>query len=173
MVKKLIIYVQDVNDLKSFLDNFEQTFHSWQKAPNIPFLWRPLYIAYPPLSQVLSNSQPPLPCSFCCLVSNAKCVITPHLLLCSRLGTWVPPAPCCVFYATRYSTTLIWYHTHKDKLKQYTQGLTIDWHTYKYILTPPLHTTTTLYCTEWITCLNKVLLYRGRQCLSFSKITHL
>ena len=34
--------------------------HSWQRAPNPPILWRPPYIPYPSLFQILTNP-PPLP----------------------------------------------------------------------------------------------------------------
>ena len=46
-------------------------------------------------------------------------------------------------------------------------------HTYRHLLKPPMHTTAVLYCNEWITWWNTNLIYRGQQCLSFSKITHM
>ena len=99
-----------------------------------------------------------------------------------HLGTLVPEAPCCVFFVIRhriywrfdiddmvFANTLIWYHTRTNA--QDRQG-PVDWHTHKYILTSTVHTKAVLYCTEWITCWNEKILYRGRQCFSFSKMDH-
>ena len=62
---------------------------SWQRGSKPPFLLRPPYIAYPP--PFPNFVQPPFPhfpvtsnlhpnCSFCCSVSLAEWVITPHLM---------------------------------------------------------------------------------------------
>ena len=154
----------------------------------------PLYSLPPPstLSQILSNpSHPPL--LFFCLVSLAECVFMPHLLMYyfaswyyghKLIASWyLITSSTYVFYTTRHqnywrfdtndivlTSTLIWYHTQtKTQDTQWPK----EWHRYKYILTPPVHTIATLYCTDWMTCWNKNLHERGPQCLAFSKITHL
>lgn len=50
--------------------------HSWQRVPNPPNLWRPLYVAYLPFSSFVQTLPPPPPLtslqpqySFCCLDS--------------------------------------------------------------------------------------------------------
>ena len=154
----------------------------------------PLYSFPPPpstFSQILSNpSHPPL--LFFCLVSLAECVFMPHLLMYyfaswyyghKLIASWyLITSSTYVFYTTRHqnywrfdtndivlTSTLIWYHTQtKTQDTQWPK----EWHRYKYILTPPVHTIATLYCTDWMTCWNKNLHERGPQCLAFSKITH-
>ena len=65
--------------------------HSWQRSANLLFYEDPPYIAYPPATPFSNfdhpSSPPPIPTSnsyphglFCCPVSLAEWVITPHLM---------------------------------------------------------------------------------------------
>ena len=107
---------------------------------------------------VTSNSHPN--CSFCCPVSLAEWVITPHVMCyllnddmdihLSSYGTLVPEGPWCVFYATRlqgywgltHIKVFYWYsdlishtQTHKHTAHSGTSRMT---HPYKYTFTPPV-----------------------------------
>ena len=92
-------------------------------------------------------------------------------------GSFVPAAPCCVFYATWnqiywrldmndmvFASTQIWCQT------QGTQGR-IDWFTYKYILTPPVTCTHRLSVLQWMNNLliEKRTLHRSTISLLFKK----
>ena len=102
---------------------------------------------FPVTSQLFPN------CSFCCPVSLAGWVTTPHLMCyllndnmdrhMSSLGTLVPEGPWGVFYASRsqvywgltHNVVFYWYSdlispTHKHR--QHSQGI-VDWHTHVVI----------------------------------------
>ena len=97
------------------------------------------------------------------------------------LDTLVAAATCCVFYApsikftqgftwmTVFASTLIWHHTQRQTHAGHTKG-PIDWHTCINIYQHHLLCAhcNYMYYTEWIN-----VLYRGPQCLCFSKTTHL
>ena len=65
---------------------FKVSWHSWQRGANPLILWRPHYIAYPPVFKccpprnfsVTSNLH--LQYSFCCHISLAEWVITRHFM---------------------------------------------------------------------------------------------
>ena len=70
---------------------FVVSLHSWQRSANLLFYEDPPYIAYPPATTFSNfdhpSSPPPIPTSnsyphglFCCPVSLAEWVITPHLM---------------------------------------------------------------------------------------------
>ena len=147
--------------------------HSSSRVPNPPILWGPLYISYTPLLLKFCPTPTPSPTLFFCyFFSLTECKLLNDVmdltLLC--LGPLVPGARCCLFYALRHQMYLQynftrmtwfllvpWFHfTHRDKHTQDTQGPK-DCHTYKYILTPLVRTTTTLFCNEWILSWNKKL----------------
>ena len=95
---------------------------SWQRVLTTPILWRPPYIAYPPLlSQILSSLPPiihkhphPLPHrSFCCLVSLIEWVIAPHAVLLFTKYHW-PMHIFYLFYAAylmQQDVSLLWSNT--------------------------------------------------------------
>ena len=54
--------------------------HSWQRVPKPPILWKQsLFFITPLFFKFCQTPQPPPHCSFCCFVSLAGWVITPHL----------------------------------------------------------------------------------------------
>ena len=88
-----------------------------------------------------------LPCLFGWMCHHASSNVLYLNLL--NFGFLVLAAHCCVFYATRHQTywrfgmndkafasILVWYNKQRQH-RQKTQ-VSIDWHTYKYILTPPV-----------------------------------
>ena len=92
--------------------------HSWQRVPNLPFLWRPPLPLYflPPLFQILSNHHFLLPPTSTPLLFLLSCLFgwmddraTFYVSLNEIMGLhmyvkpWylAPKGPCCVFYATR------------------------------------------------------------------------
>ena len=129
----------------------------------------PPSVTYHPSFKLFPTS-PPSTHSFCCLVSLTECVTLPDLMLfyfvilwtwtCREgLGTLVPAAPCCVFYATRnqiyqrfdkddmvfasFCFLISHTHIHTEKKTQRTQNILT--HTYKYIIntTCSVHTAVT------------------------------
>ena len=138
----------------------------------------------------------PSPCSFCCLISLAQCIIPPHP--CYSVYWYYRPklveswylstvAPCYAFHVTRhqiywrfdtedmvFASTQIWYHSHRQTYTQDTQEPT-DRHTHINIYQqhPLCEHNNFLYYSEWLTCWYKALIYGGPQCICFSKITHL
>ena len=131
--------------------------HSWQRGVNPVILWRSPRILPTPIFQNLTTPIPHFPvtsnphCSYCCRISLADWLITPHLMCIllnnidpymSSLSTLVPEEPWYVFYVTRHqvywvlthNVVFYWYsnlisHTHKHKNTQRTQG-PVDWHTH-------------------------------------------
>ena len=45
-------------------ETFKVSVHSWQRGANPLILWRPPYIAYPPIFKCCPASHPQLPCHF-------------------------------------------------------------------------------------------------------------
>ena len=102
---------------------------SWQRFPNLLFLWRHTHIAYAPFLKILSN----LPPNILCLVSWAEYVIMPHC----HFAQWFCGLPTQIYWRFDtddmiFASTLISCHTqtHRAHRDQYT-----DTHMWIYINT--------------------------------------
>ena len=149
--------------------------YSWQRGPNLPYLWKfrlyclsPLIASNPPLLSPSTSTPATLSVVlffwlngwsrhiWCSILLND--VMDLHM---SSLSILVPEGHWCMFYATRrqvywglthnvvFAGTLIWYHTHTNT--QHTQG-PLDWDTHINIHLHHLLRSygSYLYYNEWI-----------------------
>ena len=138
---------------------------SWQRFPNLLFLWRHTHIAYAPFLKILSNLPPNilLPCFLGWICDHATLSFCPMILWITNtnlLKVWHRWHDFC-----KYSDFM----SHTDTGHTGTNILT---HTCEYILTPPVMYTQQLPVLH---CVNNLPMQKftleSMQYLCFPKIT--